>query len=103
MLIVKNENAFHPVGCVPSAAVAVSWGGGVSACQNVCPGGGVVFRMGVYQERGVSAQGQGVCQKVCLPVGVWPGKMTPPPCEQNYRRLCDYVADGNKRRNGLVS
>ena len=30
-----HEQVCIPVGCVPSAAVAVCWGGGVSVC--VCP------------------------------------------------------------------
>ena len=56
-----------PVGCVPSAAVAVSWGGGL------LPGGvysqGGVSSRGVSALRGVCSQG-GVCSWGCLLPGV---------------------------------
>ena len=92
-----------PVGCVPSAAVAVCWGGGVSAqwgvCLEggVCPGGclprgvsvrGCMPRAGGVSTWGVSAQvgcllwGE-VCPGGCLPrgmfaqVGVFSGRCIP--------------------------
>ena len=65
-----------PVGCVPSAAVAICWGVclpmGGSLPGGVCP-------RGVCPERGVSVQGDvrpggvcpwGVCPGGCLPKGV---------------------------------
>ena len=58
MIIISfSRQEFIPVGCVPSAAVAVTGGSGVSVCQGVClprpclPGGvcpgGVCLREGV--------------------------------------------------------
>ena len=77
---VKSEKKQEciPVGCVPSAAVAVCWGGvclgggvcpGVSAQGGVCPGGCL--------HRGVSAQG------VCIPACTGPDT----PCGQNDRQV----------------
>ena len=65
-----------PVGCVPSAAVAVCSGGGVSAQGDVFPGG-------CLPRRGVSAQEGG------LPSGgVCPGgAVCQTPREQNHRHL----------------
>ena len=75
-----------PVGCVPSAAVAVCWEGGICP-RGVCPGGGVCLPRGwCLPGRGVSAQGEGcVCpgggmsaqgvvsagEGGCLPRGVY--------------------------------
>ena len=50
---VINEQECIPVGCIPSATVAVSCGEGVCRGVGFCPGGGI------------SAQGSG-----CLPRGV---------------------------------
>ena len=59
------QQEYIPVGCVPSAAVAVSWGGGLSdggLPGGICPGEGVSAWQG----------------DVCL------GRCTPPsPCGQN--------------------
>ena len=73
-----NEQECIPVGCVPSAAVAVSWWG-MSAQGVVCPGGCV--QAGV--PRGMPVQGWvSVCLlRVCVCVCV---------C------VCPGAADGNK-------
>ena len=42
----SSEQECIPVGCVPSAAVTVGGGGGLSAQGGVCPEGGL--RAGVY-------------------------------------------------------
>ena len=47
-----------PVGCVPSAVVAVRWEGG-GTCPEGVPAGGVYLFGGVYLPGGVPAQGQG--------------------------------------------
>ena len=62
-----------PVGCIPSAAVAI-WGGGCLSRWSVCPGG--VSAQGGCLPRGVSARG-------C--VSAQGDK--PPHCEQNDRQL----------------
>ena len=66
-----------PVGCVPSAAVAICWG--VSA-------------------RGVSAGGRSL-PGGCLLGGVWPGVSGRHPPQTGVKTLpcCNYVADGNKQ------
>ena len=67
----KYQQECIPVGCVPSAAVAVCGGGG----EGVCPGGCV-------------CPGEGcVCPGVCLPRGCLPRAGVTPPCEQNDRCL----------------
>ena len=72
-----------PVGCVPSAAVAICWGGGclpggVSAQRGCLPRGGVC--PGVCLPGGVSAQGAGVSAGVCLADTPPVDRMTDP-CE----------------------
>ena len=55
-----------PVGCVLSAAVAISGGG-------VCPGGGCLPRRRVSAQEGVSAQGVSACWVSAQGVSVWGG------------------------------
>ena len=65
-----------PIGCVPSAVVAVSGRGGCLTREVSAQGGGV------YAYWGVCPGGGGVCRGGCLSRRVCPGVYTSPPCEQ---------------------
>ena len=70
----STEQECIPVGCIPSAAVAICWGGclprGLSARGGVCPGGGGVCPGGICPGRGCLSRG-------VSPVGVCPGGVYP--------------------------
>ena len=97
-----------PVGCVPSAAVAVCWGeggclcvwGGLCMSRGCLPGG-----PGRVSAQGMSAWG-GVCPRGCLPGGcVCQEGCLPDPLplwkelQNGVKTLpcSNYVADGNKQ------
>ena len=90
-----------PVGCVPSAAVAVYWGGGEMGCL---PTGGVCLQ-------GLSAQG-GVCLEGCLPrwgcrpVGCRPVGVHSPPLargQNSWQTLVKTLLSATSLANGKYS
>ena len=86
-----EEQECIPVGCVPSAAVAVPGGvclpGGVSACQRVSAWQGRAGE-GVCLPRGVCLPGGGRYLSVTLPLWTeWETRVKTLPC-------CNYVVDG---------
>ena len=102
-----------PVGCVPSAAVAVCWGGVYASCiLGYPPGRQPPWAECVCPRRSVSAEGGlpgggGSAQEGCLLGGipVCTEADTPPPCGQNSSHTfvkilhChNFVADGNNEK-----
>ena len=75
---IKKQQECIPVGCVPSATVAV--------CLRGVPARGGSAPEGLPAPGGVPAPGRGVVSQHAL-------RQTPPPCGQSHR--CKNIADGN--------
>ena len=101
--VCNEQQECIPVGCVPSAAVAVCWGGG--ACSRGMPGRGGCLLLGGACSRGPYSQGDAWLGGGCSQGGSDPGgvvsqhalRQTPLWTDTHLLKhnLRNFVADGN--------